>query len=145
VQIHLDAVDIPKYADLFAKIGIPFVIDHMGRVKASDGVEYPVFRQLAGLLAANPLAWVKVSGSERVSSAGLPFHDATPFVRALYAAAPDRTLWGTDFPHPNLAGDMPNDGGLVDLFMHNFPDPADRQRILVDNPARLYWHDLSRP
>lgn len=141
VQIHLDAVDIPKYADLFAKIAIPFVIDHMGRVKASDGVDHPVFRQLVDLLATNPRAWVKVSGSERVSTAGLPFHDATAFVRALYAAAPERTLWGTDFPHPNLAGDMPNDGGLVDLFMQNFPDPADRQRILVDNPARLYWAD----
>ena len=64
----------------------------------------------------DPLAWVKVCGAERVSSAGAPFADAVPFAAALVEAAPDRVLWGTDWPHPNIAGDMPNDGDLVDLF-----------------------------
>ena len=67
-------------------------------------------------LLENPLAWVKVCGAERVSSAGAPFADAVPFAAALVEAAPDRVLWGTDWPHPNIAGDMPNDGDLVDLF-----------------------------
>lgn len=141
VQLHFDAQDILTYRTLFDEIEIPFVIDHMGRVRATDGVEQPAFRQLLALLVDNPRAWVKVSGSERLSVAGRPFHDATPFVRALYAAAPERTLWGTDFPHPNLAGDMPNDGALVDLFAHNLPDERDRVRVLVDNPQRLYWAD----
>ena len=86
----------------------------------------------------NELAWVKVSGPERISSAGKPFHDAIPFARALIAAAPDRVLWGTDFPHPNVKV-MPNDGELVDLFAMTVEDEALRRKILVDNPDHLYW------
>jgi predicted TIM-barrel fold metal-dependent hydrolase len=85
---------------------------------------------------------VKVSGPERVSSAGKPFHDALPFAEALVRAAPDRVLWGTDFPHPNVKV-MPNDGELVDLFAQIVPDEGLRKRILVDNPARLYWAERS--
>jgi len=81
---------------------------------------------------------VKISGPERISSAGKPFHDAVPFAAALAAAAPDRVLWGTDFPHPNVKV-MPNDGELVDLFAKAVPDEGLRKRILVENPARLYW------
>ena len=87
----------------------------------------------------NPLAWVKVCGAERVSSAGAPFRDALPFARALVEDAPDRVLWGTDWPHPNIAGDMPNDGDLVDLLAEAIEDEAARRRVLVDNPTRLYW------
>ena len=140
LQLHFDAQDIPGHAALFERIPVPFVIDHMGRVRAEDGVDHPVFRDLLALLERNPLAWVKVSGSDRVTPRA-PFDAAAPFAQALYRAAPGRTLWGTDFPHPNLAGDMPDDGALVDLFARTFPDPTDRQRILVDNPARLYWAD----
>jgi 2-pyrone-4,6-dicarboxylate lactonase len=82
---------------------------------------------------------VKVCGAERVSSAGRPFHDAVPFAARLVEAAPDRVLWGTDWPHPNIAGDMPNDGALVDLFALFTADEALRRRILVENPTRLYW------
>ena len=89
-------------------------------------------------LMANPLAWVKVSGAERVSSAGPPFHDAIPFAAALIDAAPDRVLWGTDFPHPNVKW-MPNDGALVDLFPLFAPDEGIRRKVLVDNPERLYF------
>jgi len=138
LQLHFDAQDIPGHAALFERIPLPFVIDHMGRVRAEDGVDHPVFRALLGLLERNPRAWVKVSGSDRITPRA-PFDAAAPFARALCRAAPERTLWGTDFPHPNLAGDMPDDGALVDLFARTFPDAADRQRILVDNPARLYW------
>ncbi len=140
-QLHFDAGSIPQLVPVFERIRIPFVIDHMGRVSAKEGIEQPAFKTLTSLLATNPLAWVKVSGSDRLSTQGLPFRDAIPFSRALYAAAPERTVWGTDFPHPNLHGDIPNDGGLVDLLAQAFPDPADRQRILVDNPTRLYWRD----
>ena len=91
-------------------------------------------------LMKNPLAWVKVSGPERVSATGKPFQDALPFAAALVEAAPDRVLWGTDFPHPNVR-EMPNDGDLVDLFAQIVPDEGARKRILVDNPDRLYWAD----
>ncbi|WP_439549953.1 amidohydrolase family protein [Falsiroseomonas sp.] len=138
VVLHLDAQDIVPLAPVIAAIRIPFVIDHMGRVKAKDGTGQPAFLQLLDLMK-NPLAWVKICGSERVSSAGAPFTDAVPFAQALLAAAPDRCLWGTDWPHPNIAGDMPNDGDLVDLLGAMTDDAALIKRVTVDNPERLYW------
>jgi predicted TIM-barrel fold metal-dependent hydrolase len=138
VVLHLDAEDVVELAPRIARIRVPFVIDHMGRVKAKNGLDQAPFQQLLELMR-NPLAWVKICGAERVSSAGAPFRDALPFARALVEAAPDRVLWGTDWPHPNVAGDMPNDGDLVDLLAEAVGDEAVRRRVLVDNPARLYW------
>ncbi len=138
VVLHLDAQDIVPLAPVISAIRVPFVIDHMGRVKAKDGVGQPAFLQLLELMK-NPLAWVKICGSERVSSAGAPFTDAVPFAQALLAAAPDRCLWGTDWPHPNIAGDMPNDGDLVDLLGAMTDDADLIRRVTVDNPERLYW------
>jgi len=86
----------------------------------------------------NDRFWVKICGAERVSSMGPPFTDAVPFAQKLIAAAPDRILWGTDWPHPNVGKHMPNDGDLMDLFAQMAPQPALQQKILVDNPARLY-------
>jgi predicted TIM-barrel fold metal-dependent hydrolase len=137
VVLHFDAEDIESHADLFRRMRVPFVIDHMGRIDAGHGLDQRPFAMLLELMK-NPRAWVKVSGPERVSSAGKPFHDARPFAEALVRAAPDRVLWGTDFPHPNVKV-MPNDGELVDLFAQIVPDEGLRKRILVDNPARLYW------
>jgi predicted TIM-barrel fold metal-dependent hydrolase len=84
--------------------------------------------------------WVKVSGAERVSRGERPFLDAVPYAAALIKAAPDRVLWGTDWPHPNSRV-MPNDGQQVDLFARFTDDEAVRRKILVDNPTRLYWAD----
>ena len=138
VVLHLDAEDVVELAPRIARIRVPFVIDHMGRVKAKNGLDQAPFQQLLELMR-NPLAWVKICGAERVSSAGAPFRDALPFARALVEAAPDRVLWGTDWPHPNIAGDMPNDGDLMDLLAEAVDDEAARRRVLVDNPTRLYW------
>jgi predicted TIM-barrel fold metal-dependent hydrolase len=138
VVLHLDAGDILEHAERIGRIKVPFVIDHMGRVQAKNGLEQEPFRRLLELMR-NELAWVKICGPERVSSAGAPFHDAVPFARRLAEAAPDRTLWGTDFPHPNIAGDMPNDGDLVDLLALAVEDETARDKILIDNPDRLYW------
>ncbi len=138
VVLHLDAGDILEHAERISRIQVPFVIDHMGRVQAKNGLEQEPFRRLLQLME-NPLAWVKICGPERVSSSGSPFHDAVPFARRLAEAAPDRTLWGTDFPHPNIAGDMPNDGDLVDILALAVEDEAVRRKILIDNPNRLYW------
>jgi len=136
VVLHLDAGDILEHAARIAALRIPFVIDHMGRVRAKDGLDQPPFRRLLELMR-NPLAWVKICGAERVSSAGAPFRDAVPFARALLAAAPDRVLWGTDWPHPNIAGDMPNDGDLVDLLAEVTDGDMLRRKVLVDNPTPL--------
>ncbi len=81
---------------------------------------------------------MKISGAERISSAGPPFTDAAPFAQALIEVAADRLLWGTDWPHPNISKHMPNDGDLVDLVPLYAPDAATQKLILVDNPHRLY-------
>jgi 2-pyrone-4,6-dicarboxylate lactonase len=135
--LHLDATDLVEFQDLFRRITVPMVVDHMGRVKAAGGLQQEPFRILLSSLK-NENIWVKVCGAERVSSMGPPFTDAVPFAQALIAAAPDRILWGTDWPHPNVGAHMPNDGDLVDLFAQMAPDPALQRRILVENPARLY-------
>jgi predicted TIM-barrel fold metal-dependent hydrolase len=139
IQLHLDAHDIETYRDFLERLRVPFIIDHMGRVEAQHGLGQKPFRELLELMK-NELAWIKVSGPERISSTGKPFHDAIPFARALIEAAPDRVLWGTDFPHPNVKW-MPNDGELVDLFAMMVEDEPTRKKILVDNPDRLYWAD----
>ena len=134
--LHVEGPDIVENQDLFRKIPIPMVIDHMGRPKAADGVKQEGF-QITLDFMKDARTWVKICGSERVSSSGAPWHDAIPFAHALVKIAPDRILWGTDWPHPNVK-QMPNDGDLVDLFPLLVPDPATQNKILVDNPARLY-------
>ncbi|MBX6316819.1 amidohydrolase [Pigmentiphaga sp.] len=137
VVLHLDAQDIVTYRDRINRINVPFVIDHMGRVQAALGMDQEPFRALLELMK-NPLAWVKVCGGERVSVGKRPFADAAPFAAKLIEAAPDRVLWGTDWPHPNISKDMPNDGELVNLMLDFCPDPALRHKLLVENPERLY-------
>jgi 2-pyrone-4,6-dicarboxylate lactonase len=141
VVLHFDAEDILTQQELLKRIDVPFMIDHMGRVKAAEGLAQKPFQSLLELFRSNPLAWVKVCGSERVSAGKRPFTDAVPFAQALIAVDPSRILWGTDWPHPNITKDMPNDGELVDLFGEICPDPNLRQKILVDNPTRMYWAD----
>jgi 2-pyrone-4,6-dicarboxylate lactonase len=142
IVLHFDAEDILAQKELLGRIDVPFIVDHMGRVKAAEGLEQRPFQSLLDLYRNNPLAWVKVCGAERVSIGERPFRDAVPFAQALIAVDSQRILWGTDWPHPNITKDMPNDGELVDLFAEICPDEALRKRILVDNPTRMYWGDL---
>jgi predicted TIM-barrel fold metal-dependent hydrolase len=141
IVLHFDAEDILAQQALLHRIDVPFIIDHMGRVKAGDGLEQRPFQLLLKLFHTNPLAWIKVCGAERVSAGKRPFIDAVPFAQSLIAVDPGRILWGTDWPHPNITKDMPNDGELVDLFGAICPDPDTARRILVDNPTRLYWNE----
>jgi predicted TIM-barrel fold metal-dependent hydrolase len=137
VVLHLDARDLPAHTELLDRMPCPYVIDHMARVDATAGLGQAPFAALLGLLA-DERCWVKVSGAERLTAGGPPpYDDVVPFARAVIAAAPHRVLWGTDWPHPNVRH-MPDDGDLVDLVAAFAPDPATRDRILVDNPARLY-------
>jgi 2-pyrone-4,6-dicarboxylate lactonase len=137
VELHFDAVDLPRHVDLLANLPVPFIIDHMARVRAADGLDQEPFRNLLRLLQVNPQAWVKISGAERITAEGAPYADVVPFARAVVEAAPDRVLWGTDWPHPNVR-EMPDDGDLIDLLADFVPDERIRNRILVDNPAVLY-------
>jgi predicted TIM-barrel fold metal-dependent hydrolase len=139
IVLHFDAGDLLEQRALLERIDVPFIIDHMGRVKAAEGLEQAPFRALTELYRRNPLAWIKISGAERISVGKRPFHDAVPFAQALIGIDADRLLWGTDWPHPNISKDMPNDGELVDLLALMCPDVRLRDRILVGNPTRLYW------
>ena len=133
--LHLDAGNSPDCLDFFGEFSLPMVVDHMGRVPVRDGLDQTPFRLLLELLK-RPNWWVKVSGAERISETGPPFADAVPFAQRLIAAAPDRVLWGTDWPHPNVRWE-PDEADLVDL-LPSFADAAALQQVLVDNPARLY-------
>lgn len=141
VVLYMEATDVVENADILGDMPVPVVIDHMGRVKTADGVDQEAFQLLLGLMRSRDDFWMKICGAERISSAGAPYTDAVPFAQACIEAAPDRVLWGTDWPHPNIEGVMPNDGDLMNLLLHYAPDEAVRNRILVDNPARLYGFD----
>ena len=135
--VHLDARDLPDTAEHLRRLPCPFVIDHMARVPAGDGLDQAPFQALLELMT-DERAWVKICGAERVSATGRPpYDDVVPYARALIAAAPDRVLWGTDWPHPNVRH-MPDDGDLADLLAEFAPDEPARNRILVANPESLY-------
>lgn len=136
VLLHLDAADLVELGPLFDELPVPFVIDHMGRVDAALGLEQPAFARLLEL-ARRERCWIKVSGADRVSAQGGAFEDTIPFARALLEASPDRVLWGTDFPHPNARHEIVDDAKLIDL-LPRFGDATQLQKLLVDNPARLY-------
>jgi predicted TIM-barrel fold metal-dependent hydrolase len=137
VVLHFDAADLLEFRDLLRKLPVPFIIDHMGRVPVKDGIQQEPFKQLIETLKRDN-CWVKICGAERISAMGPPFTDALPYGRMLIKTAPDRILWGTDWPHPNIKQHMPNDGDLVDLIPRFAPDPAIQHKILVENPKRLY-------
>ncbi len=133
VVLHLDASDIAELAPMIAALPVTAVIDHMGRTPAADGITQAPFQTLLKLLQHRHV-WVKVSGAERIAAP--PFRTALPFAQALIAAAGDRVLWGTDFPHPNLKH-VVDEADLVDL-LPEYGDAEALQALLVDNPARLY-------
>ena len=137
VVLHFDAVDLVAFRDMLRKLPVPFIVDHMGRVPTKDGLEQMPFKILLETVRMEN-CWVKICGAERISSMGPPFTDAVPFAQALLETAPDRVLWGTDWPHPNIKKHMPNDGDLVDLIPLYMPDAELQRRVLVANPERLY-------
>ncbi len=137
IVLHFDAKDLPEYAEMLDRMPCPFVIDHMARVPTAAGLDQAPFLALLELMN-DERCWVKISGAERLTADGPPpYDDVVPYARALVAAAPDRVLWGTDWPHPNVRH-MPDDGDLVDLLVDLVPDHADRHRVLVTNPETLY-------
>jgi 2-pyrone-4,6-dicarboxylate lactonase len=142
IVVHFDASRLETLAPVLKSLPVIMVIDHMGRVDASQGTGQPAFRMLLDLMEDERF-WVKVCGSERISRAGPPFHDAVPFARMLVERFTDRVLWGTDWPHPNIKKDMPDDGALVDLLALIAPEEKSMRALLVDNPTRLYWPETA--
>jgi 2-pyrone-4,6-dicarboxylate lactonase len=137
VQFLLDVEDHPDIDTFLGGFPTEVVIDHMGRPDPAKGVNAPGFQALIRLLKSGR-GWAKLSAPYRTSRMEPPYDDMTPFARALVAAAPDRLVWGSDWPHVLLTTTMPNDGDLVDRIADWVPDEAVRRRVLVDNPERLY-------
>ena len=142
LQVHFESSLIGELAPWFRKSAVPVVIDHMGRVDASRGIDQPDFRALLDLMKDDRFR-VKVSGSERCTRQPPPYRDAIPFARKLVAEYGDRTFWGTDWPHPNL-NHIPDDGLLADLLPEIAPSEAERQALLTDNPQRFYRFPVIR-
>jgi 2-pyrone-4,6-dicarboxylate lactonase len=131
----MDPQDMLDVFDFLRGLTIPFVLDHMGRLDVAGGLAHPAFQSLLEL-ARRDNGWMKLSGSDRVSKTGTPFHEAIPYAQALIAAAPDRVIWGTDWPHPANSYN-PDDADLVDLIPLIAPDAKQQRKLLGDNPARL--------
>ena len=136
LQIHTEGSRIGELAPALKRSPVPVVIDHIGRVDASKGLGHEHFGHLVSLLK-NRNIWVKVSGCERISRQSSPWKDAIPFARKLVEEFPTQTVWGTDWPHPNLK-EIPDDGVMVDNLAEIAPSEKQRQALLVDNPARFY-------
>lgn len=139
VDLHMDADFLEPHADMIRRIALPVVIDHFANVHAMTGTHAAAFRALHDLLGEQHV-WLKISGADRVISRGARYPDVIDLARALIARAPERIIWGTDWPHSNIftPGQIPNDGDLVDMLLDFAPDESTRRRILVDNPARLF-------
>jgi predicted TIM-barrel fold metal-dependent hydrolase len=135
IQVYTEGETLAAMAPTLAGLPVPIVIDHCGGVKAGLGPRHPQFHALLGLLDSGN-AWIKIC-SYRVSSTGHPWADPAPNVKAFVARYPERCVWGTDWPHPQMSP-LPEAGLLLDQFFEWVPDAATRHRILVDNPAKLY-------
>ena len=151
VVIYFEAVDLPELWDFFTAVhddlATTLVVDHMGRPDVSKPVDGPEFALFMKFMREHANVWSKVSCPERLSVAGpkalngeqAPYRDVLPFARQIVNSFPDRVLWGTDWPHPNLKDHMPDDGLLVDFIPHIATTAALQHKLLVANPMRLYW------
>ncbi|MFC0134596.1 amidohydrolase family protein [Massilia eurypsychrophila] len=147
VVIYFEAQDLPNLWDFFTALPTIVVVDHMGRPDVGKQATGPEFALFVDFMHQHPNVWCKVTCPERLSVTGPkaldgeanPYRDVIPFARHIVEQFPDRVLWGTDWPHPNLQDHMPDDGLLVDFIPHIAPTAALQQKLLVDNPMRLYW------
>ncbi len=140
IVIYFEAAELAELYDFFTSLPTTVVVDHMGRPDVSKAVDGEEFNLFIKLLEENENFWSKVSCPERLSLSGEPaYEDVIPFARRVVETFPDRVLWGTDWPHPNMKTHMPDDGNLVNFIPHIAPTKELQQKLLVENPMRLYW------
>ncbi len=139
IVVYFEAPELESLTPFLTSLPGTIVVDHMGRPDVAKGVDDPDFQRFIRLLDDNPNIWTKVSCPERLTVQGPPYDDVVPFQRTLVERFPDRVLWGTDWPHPNMTWIVPDDGELVDLIPRIAPTQRLQQSLLVDNPTRLYW------
>lgn len=142
IVIYFEAPELPELYDFFTSLPTTVVVDHLGRPDVSLPVDGAQFELFIKLMRENENFWSKVTCPERLTQ-GAPhdYDDVVPFSRKLVETFPDRVIWGTDWPHPNMKSHMPDDGNLVDFIPKIAPTEALQQKLLVDNPMRLYWND----
>lgn len=136
IAIHVGGQGVLEQYDFITSIEAPVVIDHIGRIDIAEGLDGKAFTALKRLTDRGNV-WVKLSGTDRITKQSYPYADAVAFPRALAAHAPERVVWGSDWPHPNHFA-VPNDGDLVDLIAEIAPDETTRHKMLVENPAKLF-------
>lgn len=139
IVVYFEAADLEELVPFLEQLPTTVVVDHMGRPDITKPLDHPDFQRFISLLANNENIWTKVTCPERLTVQGPPYTDVIPFARTLVNIFPDRVLWGTDWPHPNMKSHMPDDGHLVDVIPLIATTPDKQQALLVDNPMRLYW------
>ncbi len=147
IVVYFEAADLGDLETFFSALPTIVVVDHMGRPDVKKPVNGPEFSQFVSLMEQNPHIWSKVTCPERLSFKGpqaldgerAPYQDVASFARRIVEQFPDRVLWGTDWPHPNLRSHMPDDGLLVDFIPHIAPSAKLQTKLLINNPMRLYW------
>lgn len=139
IVVYFEAADLEDLVPFLKQLPTTIVVDHLGRPDVSKGVDHPDFQRFINLMDENDTIWSKVTCPERLSRQGPPYDDVVPFYQAIVERFPDRVLWGTDWPHPNMKTHMPDDGALVDYIPRIARTEEQRQKLLVDNPMRLYW------
>jgi 2-pyrone-4,6-dicarboxylate lactonase len=139
IVVYFEAQDLADLVPFLRQLPTTIVVDHMGRPDVAKGVEHPDFQRFVALMAENENVWSKVTCPERLSVQGPPYDDVVPYAKHIVDRFPDRVLWGTDWPHPNMKSHMPDDGKLVDFIPRIATTEEARQKLLVANPMRLYW------
>ncbi|MEH6823568.1 MAG: amidohydrolase family protein [Motiliproteus sp.] len=139
IVVYFEAPDLEALIPFLKQLDTTIVVDHMGRPDVTKGTDHEDFQRFINLLAENDNIWTKVSCPERLTQQAPDYSDVVPFARILVERFPDRVLWGTDWPHPNMTSHTPDDGKLVDVIPQIAPTAALQHALLIDNPTRLYW------
>lgn len=139
IVVYFEAPDLEELIPFLKELGTTIVVDHMGRPDVAKGVDHPDFQRFMNFMAENDNVWCKVSCPERLTLQAPDYSDVVPFAKTLVEQFPDRVLWGTDWPHPNMKSHVPDDGHLVDVIPKIATTEALQQKLLVDNPMKLYW------
>ena len=139
IVVYFEAADLEELTPFLKELPTTVVVDHMGRPDVAKGADHPDFLRFIRLMEDMPNLWSKVTCPERLTVQGAPYDDVIPFYQAIVDRFEDRVLWGTDWPHPNMKSHMPDDGALVDYIPKIARTAGQQQKLLVDNPMRLYW------
>ncbi|PLX61007.1 amidohydrolase family protein [Sedimenticola selenatireducens] len=144
IVVYFETQDLEELTPFLIQLNTLIVVDHMGRPDVSKGVGHEDFQRFVTLLEEHENIWTKVSCPERLTLNPPNYDDVVPFARTLVERFPNRVLWGTDWPHPNMNSHIPDDGKLVDVIPKIAPTPDLKKALLIDNPMRLYWQNQTR-